>query len=108
MQDYHILQLLGSVLNGFGQLLVLLACIVLVIRLPRLPSILMLIGSALGIILWLVSVFGISLMNRMSSMAYINIHGALSILGGVAYLTFASGLVLLVIDRSNLAGIGNR
>lgn len=98
MDDYYITYILGSVLNGFAQLAVVLGCVVLLMHRRRLDAILMLVGSALGIVMWLVIVLGGVFASRLGSMTYVNLQGFFQILGGLAYLIFAAGLVMLAFN----------
>ncbi|MGB5821931.1 MAG: hypothetical protein WBG90_20780 [Saonia sp.] len=84
MDNYTNLYLIGGSINGLGQLLLLAACIVLIIKQRTLGAGLMLIGS----ILWP------AISAHKDAATLLRTNSILSVLRGIPYLVFASGLLL--------------
>ncbi|WP_430966204.1 hypothetical protein [Spongiimicrobium sp. 2-473A-2-J] len=98
MSDLPIPYIIGYFVYGLGQLLVLIGCFILFFKQRSLASILMLLGSILSIILGIIGVVLPMVMARTGGPeAIVRSQGIISVVNGMVYIMFATGLILLAI-----------
>ncbi len=92
VNDYMISFTIGTILNSIAQLIVLIASIILINKVKKTATYLILFGAILKIIMAVVGIVFPFLTKEPESM--LNIQGIISILTGMSLLIFAIGFVL--------------
>ena len=88
---------LGSLLYGITNLLVIIACIVLVVKHKNIGTILMLIGSVSILLFSILNIVWTQLAARESSESLLQATRLMSIIGPLPNTLFAVGLILFVV-----------
>lgn len=100
MNDLSIPYIIGYIVFGLGQLVVLTACFILFYKQRSAASVLMLLGSILSIIVGILGVILPAVIARTGGAeAIVQSQGIISVVNGLVYIMFATGLLLLAIQQ---------
>ncbi|MEX0288653.1 MAG: hypothetical protein AB3N14_06045 [Flavobacteriaceae bacterium] len=97
MQDLPTLHIVSFIISFFGQLIVFVACVLLLIKQRSPAALLMLVGISLSALFSVLGLLMTSLSAQESPEAVIRTQGIFSILNTLSYLLFGLGLLLLAI-----------
>ncbi|MEK6154349.1 hypothetical protein WIW50_13845 [Flavobacteriaceae bacterium 3-367] len=100
MNDLSIPYMIGYIVFGLGQLVVLTACFILFYKQRSAASVLMLLGSVLAVIVGILGVvLPIAIARTSDPEALVRTQGMISVVNGLVYILFATGLILLAIQQ---------
>ena len=97
MENLPLPHMIGSALWFIAQLSVILFCLILLIKRPSLAAILMFCGMVLSLIFGSLGFLIFPLLGESDPESVLRTQGVLSILGSLAFMIFAIGLLLLVL-----------
>ena len=97
--DHTIFYAAGGVLNGIAQLIVLIACIVLVIKQKSGSTILMLIAQIMGIFVSIGGFTWTALSAQLGSESVLRASKLMALMGPIPHILFAVGLLWFVLSK---------